>query len=57
VPAFADGACGVVGAEDPHSRVLCFLDWGTLLVLAGGSSVVLVRLGGPRSWSAASRRV
>jgi hypothetical protein len=49
VPTFADRGCHVVRVTDPYGRILGFLDRSRSFFLSSGSSIVLMRPGGPRS--------
>jgi hypothetical protein len=48
VSTFADRGCNMISVMDPYGRIIAFLD-RTLLFLSSNSSVVVMRLNGPRS--------
>jgi hypothetical protein len=47
----------VVSATDPHGRILGFLDPEPLLFLPSSSSIMLMRLSGPRSRPTTSQKI
>jgi hypothetical protein len=57
VPTFADRECHVFSVTDPYGRTLGFLDLEPLLFLSSSSSIVLTRLGGPRSRPTTSQKI
>jgi hypothetical protein len=57
VPAFADRECHVIRVTDPYGRILGFSRPEPLLFLSSSSSVVLMRLSGPRSRPTTSQKI
>jgi hypothetical protein len=56
VPTFADRGCRVVGARDPHGRILGFLV-RSRYYFPSSSSIVLTRLSGPHSRPTTSQKI
>jgi hypothetical protein len=57
VPTFADRGCRVVSATDPTAVKLGFLDVEQLLFHSSSSSVIFMRLSGPRSGPIISQKI
>jgi hypothetical protein len=57
MPTFADRGCHVVSVTNPYGRIFGFSRLESLLLISNSSSVVLTRLGGPRSRPTTSQKI